>query len=142
MRNLLISAASAALVMLLSVAQTGCKGGEAADLTKGIDAAALTEAKTIFTQRCAVCHGMGGQGDGVGAAALNPKPRNYTDKTWQSSVKDADIEKIIVGGGATVGKSPLMPPNPDLSAKPAVVQGLRAIVRSFGVGKPLVGAAK
>lgn len=86
----------------------------------------------VFASRCSVCHGTSGHGDGVGAAALNPKPRNYTDKEWQKTVTDEDLKKVIVQGGAAVGKSAAMPPNPDLASKPQVVDELVAIVRGFG----------
>ena len=92
---------------------------------------AVAQADTIFSQRCSVCHGMSGKGDGVGAAALNPKPRNYTDAAWQASVTDEQIGKTIVEGGAAMGKSPLMAPNADLKDKPDVVKALVAKVRSF-----------
>lgn len=89
------------------------------------------EARTLFKTRCVVCHGEEGKGDGPGAAALNPKPRDYTDATWQGSVTDEQIHKTIVFGGAAVGKSPNMPGNPDLESKPAVVDELVKRVRSF-----------
>lgn len=92
----------------------------------------MAAAKTIYDSRCGACHGLTGKGDGAGAAALNPKPRNYTDKAWQSSVTDEQIRKTIVYGGAAVGKSPVMPGSPDLDSKPEVVDGLVAIVRGFG----------
>src|SRR5437870_4393802 len=60
-------------------------GGAAA---QGATAGAAQEAKDIFAQRCTLCHGADGKGDGPTAAALNPKPRNYTDATWQASVTD------------------------------------------------------
>ena len=101
-------------------------GGDAAD--------PKAEAKKIFSERCAVCHGAEGKGDGVGAAALDPKPRNYTDPEWQKTVTDEQLRDIIVKGGAGVGKSPLMPPNPDLADKPEVVNGLVELIRSFGKG--------
>ena len=97
-----------------------------------IPAAATEEAEKIFNTRCVLCHGAGGKGDGQAAAALNPKPRNYTDKAWQATVGDEEIEKAILGGGTAVGKSNLMPPNPDLATKPDVIRALRAKVRSFG----------
>ncbi len=90
------------------------------------------EAKSIYDARCTTCHGPGGKGDGAAAAALNPKPRDLTSDEWQKSVTDEHIEKIILSGGPAVGMSPLMPPNPDLNAKPGVVDGLRQIVRGFG----------
>lgn len=98
---------------------------------KSEPAAIPAESEEIFTQRCATCHGADGTGSGPVAANLNPKPRNYTDAQWQGSVTDDDLRKVIVKGGAAVGKSPLMPPNPDLDAKPAVVDGLVAKIRSF-----------
>lgn len=89
------------------------------------------EARQIFTGRCSVCHGATGTGDGAGAAALNPRPRNFHDGAWQASVTDAHIENIIRVGGAAVGKSAAMPPNPDLVAKPEVVAALRTMIRGF-----------
>jgi mono/diheme cytochrome c family protein len=93
---------------------------------------AAQEARTTFDTVCSTCHGPGGTGDGIGAANLNPKPRNYTDKAWQASVTDDQIKQIILGGGASVGKSPMMPPQPQLKDKPRVIDELVKIVRSFG----------
>ena len=89
-------------------------------------------AKKIFDERCSACHGLNGKGDGAAAAALNPKPRNYTDKAWQASITDEQIKKTIVFGGIAVGKSANMPSSPDLDAKPEVVEGLVKIIREFG----------
>ena len=91
----------------------------------------VTTAKDIFRSRCSVCHGPGGVGDGPGSAALNPKPRNFTDAAWQGSVDDDHIRTIIVKGGPAVGKSPGMAANPDLEQKPDVVNELVKIVRAF-----------
>ena len=93
-------------------------------------AAATAKAQEIFASRCSVCHGPQGKGDGPASAGLTPKPRNFGDPTWQAAIDDAYLEKIIKYGGAGVGKSPAMPGNPDLT-DPAVVQALRAVVRSF-----------
>jgi mono/diheme cytochrome c family protein len=94
--------------------------------------AAAQEARNTFNSLCSTCHGQSGTGDGPGAAALNPKPRNYTDKAWQASVTDDQIRQIILGGGASVGKSPMMPASPQFKDKPFVVDELVKIVRSFG----------
>jgi mono/diheme cytochrome c family protein len=89
------------------------------------------QAGQIFATRCATCHGPEGRGDGPGAAGLDPKPRNYHDATWQASVRDEHLAKIIVQGGGAVGRSPLMPPNPDLVGKPDVVAALVKQIRSL-----------
>jgi len=94
--------------------------------------APASAAKDIARVRCAMCHGESGQGNGPSAATLNPKPRDWTNKEWQKSTSDADIRSVIVGGGGSVGKSLLMPPNPDLKDKPAVVDELVKIVRGYG----------
>ena len=91
---------------------------------------AEADAEELFRTRCAQCHGESGKGNGPGAAALNPKPRNYTDPAWQAKVTDEDIKKTIVYGGAAVGKSPNMPANPDLDGKPEL-DGLVKVIRGF-----------
>lgn len=90
------------------------------------------DAKTTFATVCATCHGADGTGNGPASASLNPKPRNYTDAAWQASVTDDELRKIILLGGQAVGKSAMMPGNPQLKDKPEVVDGLVQIVRSFG----------
>ncbi len=89
----------------------------------------------LFRDTCAMCHGVGGKGDGQAAASLNPKPRDYTDPAWQASVTDDDIRKIIIGGGQAVGKSPMMPAQEQLKNRPEVVDALVRIVRGFGPKK-------
>jgi cytochrome c5 len=106
---------------------------QAAPVAQAPAAAAPKEtAQDVYNTRCVPCHGSQGVGDGVAAAALNPKPRNYTDAEWQKTVTDDQLKKAIVEGGAAVGKSATMPPNPDLAAKPEIVDGLVAIIRGFG----------
>jgi cytochrome c551/c552 len=90
------------------------------------------EAKHIAQVRCAMCHGTSGKGDGPSAATLNPKPRDLSSKDWQKSVSDAQIHSVILQGGVGIGKSPLMPPNPDLADQPQVVDELVKIIRGWG----------
>ncbi len=89
------------------------------------------EAKQIFSTRCAACHGTSGHGDGPGAQALDPKPRNFGVAAWQAAVTDEQLGKIIKEGGPAVGKSAGMPSNPDLSAKDDVILELVKLVRGF-----------
>jgi len=101
---------------------------------EAISEQAKQEAEQIFAQRCVTCHGADGAGTGPAAAALNPKPRDYSDEEWQKATSDEKIAKAIVKGGPAVGMSPLMPPNPDLEKKPEVVKALVAKIRSFADG--------
>ena len=52
----------------------------------------------IYTERCVLCHGASGKGDGAAAAALNPKPRNHTDGSYMNSRTDEDLLTVIRGG--------------------------------------------
>jgi mono/diheme cytochrome c family protein len=133
-----------AWALLVALVFSGCKGGSGASQSSAsqgsnatstqaqITPEARAKAKDIYANRCAACHGVDGKGDGPGAANLTPKPANFQDKSWQASVTDQDIEKAILYGGAAVGKSPMMPSNPDLDSDPAVVAALRALVREAG----------
>jgi cytochrome c len=69
----------------------------------------------IFQTRCFVCHGRDGRGSGPASQGLSQKPQDLTDPSWQRSVTDDQIKTVIRAGGAILGKSGAMPPNPDLS---------------------------
>jgi cytochrome c551/c552 len=90
------------------------------------------EARAYFQKKCVICHGSSGAGDGPAASALTPKPKKFSDASWQASVSDEALKKVIVGGGAAVGKSGVMPANPDLEDKPELVTELVRVVRGFG----------
>ncbi len=126
-------------VLVLTAACTKSQPAESKDAgvttttaaTQKAEPTAKVDAEELFKTRCAQCHGETGKGNGPGAAALNPKPRNYTDPAWQAKVTDDDIKKTIVYGGAAVGKSPNMPANPDLEDKPEELDGLVQVIRQF-----------
>jgi uncharacterized membrane protein len=88
-----------------------------------------------FNTVCSACHGLNGDAQTPTAAALNPKPRNFTDAEWQKATSDDAIRKIILEGGAALGKSAAMPANADLKDKPQVVDALLKTVRRFGGGQ-------
>lgn len=83
-------------------AQKAAAGGGAA--------VAEVPGKKTYETYCAACHGIDGKADGPSALAMNPKPRNLTDKEWQGKVVDAHIYKVIKEGGASVGLSATMAP--------------------------------
>lgn len=64
--------------------------------------------EAAYKMYCALCHGATGAGDGIGAAALNPKPRALNDKAYMETLTDEHIFKVIKEGGPSVGLSPMM----------------------------------
>ncbi len=60
----------------------------------------LEEGKEVFLQNCSSCHGEKGAGDGVAAASLNPKPRNYKApaKEWKNGPTEAGVLKTLNNG--------------------------------------------
>lgn len=85
----------------------------------------------LFAARCASCHGPAGDGDGPAAQGLNPRPRKLRDTAWLAGVSDEQLRRTITGGGAAVGKSALMPPQPDLLEHPKALSGLVDYVRGL-----------
>jgi mono/diheme cytochrome c family protein len=64
----------------------------------------------LYGLYCTACHGPTGAGDGPLAATLIPRPANHTDAVYLGSLSDEHLYRVIQGGGAAVGKSPLMAP--------------------------------
>jgi mono/diheme cytochrome c family protein len=93
-------------------------------------AADVAAGKAKFQQLCASCHGATGKGDGAAAAALNPKPRNFSDAAYMKARTDADLKNIIMNGGPAVGKSATMPPW-KASLKDADVDNIIAFIRTL-----------
>ncbi len=66
----------------------------------GGDVAAAGDAQgaAIYAQRCVLCHGAGGHGDGPASASLNPKPRNHTDGSYMNARTDAELLEVLHNG--------------------------------------------
>lgn len=52
----------------------------------------------VYAERCALCHGPEGKGDGTAAAGLNPKPRNHTDGSYMKTRTDEELLTVIRNG--------------------------------------------
>jgi mono/diheme cytochrome c family protein len=57
------------------------------------------QGKKVAEVNCAPCHGKSGKGDGVAAAALNPKPADWTSKKIQGESDGEIFWKITTGRG-------------------------------------------
>ena len=80
-------------------------------------AADVKAGQALFAQRCAMCHGEKGAGDGALAATMpeGQKPRNLTTGNNKYATDDAKLKEILQKGGAAVGLSVLMPAQADLN---------------------------
>ena len=58
----------------------------------------VDEGAKIYAERCSLCHGPNGKGDGPGGAALNPKPRDHTDGKYMNSRTDAELLAVLHNG--------------------------------------------
>lgn len=107
---------------ILVVTAAGMAGAQAkGDPAKG---------KAAYNQFCVSCHGPAGKGDGPAAAALNPKPKDLTNKGYVAGLKDDYFFKITKEGGTAVQKSPLMPPW-GASLKEDDIRNVIAYIRSL-----------
>lgn len=75
--------------------------------TPGLDLAALltsspsvlAHGKQLFDGSCAMCHGATGKGDGVAAAALTPRPRDFSKaQGWKVGYTMADLYTVLSEG--------------------------------------------
>ena len=55
---------------------------------------------SIFSSKCAICHGPRGDGRGPSAALLNIRPRDFTHPAfWQGDVERRIVEAVRSGKG-------------------------------------------
>jgi len=108
-RALVIAAAGAAFIVYGTPAMAQNPGPWVAPASASAkknpfagNAGAAAEGKKIFMMTCSPCHGTSGRGDGPAAAALNPKPANYTTKAISAESDGALFWKLSEGRGAMV----------------------------------------
>ena len=82
----------------------------------------MEQGKKVAQVNCVSCHGASGKGDGPAAAALNPKPADWTSKRVQEESDGELFWKISNGRGA-------MPPWKHLPENDrwAVIQYIRTL---------------
>lgn len=106
-----------ALLLQLNIAR--------AEDAPGVAAPASGEA--VYKRLCVTCHGPSGKGDGVAAAALNPKPK---DLSVAKAKGDDYLKKVISQGGAAAGLSATMPAW-SAALKPGELEALVAYIHTL-----------
>ncbi|MCP4319194.1 MAG: cytochrome c [Hyphomicrobiales bacterium] len=72
---------------------------------------AAADTQQVFEFYCTQCHGPGGKGDGPNVTKDFPvSPRNFTNAEEMNKLSDADMKNVIMDGGPSASKSPMMPP--------------------------------
>jgi mono/diheme cytochrome c family protein len=58
------------------------------------------EGQSVYQDKCAMCHGQDGKGNGPAAAAFNPAPADFTNPGfWQGNVRQKITATIENGHG-------------------------------------------
>ncbi len=95
-----------------------------------------SDPEKVFKFYCAQCHGLTGKGDGPNVTKDFPvSPRNFTNAKEMDKLSDADLKNVILDGGPSVSKSPMMPPwSKTLTAEQVdgLVKHLRGICKCKG----------
>jgi mono/diheme cytochrome c family protein len=58
----------------------------------------LERGRASFERNCSACHGDKGAGDGIAAAALNPRPRNFATERFKNGSRPAQIFETLKKG--------------------------------------------
>jgi mono/diheme cytochrome c family protein len=123
--------AAGALAGLLGVSGTSGQGAweaPAAEKAKKNPvpggAKAVEAGKKVAQVNCVLCHGESGKGNGPGAAALNPKPADWTSKKVQDESDGELFWKISNGRGPMPSWKHL--PEPDRWSVVYYIRSLKA----------------
>lgn len=120
----------AALLTLLAL--SGCDAGRDRPAAQAI---APAQARSLYLEKCAICHGEGGDGRGPRRGSLHVKPPDFRQPAWRSDATFASARTAISEGR----------PNTDMPAwrtlSDAEVAGLAEYVLGFATRAHDGGAA-
>lgn len=109
---------SRVLVFLAVILGSGC-GASSSDNSQSrkeqaasavrVQKSLVQRGKTVFSERCAVCHGEDAGGTGPMAQTIDtPKPADFRQNRYAGMPADS-IRRVIVRGGERTGRNPRMP---------------------------------
>jgi mono/diheme cytochrome c family protein len=68
-------------------------------MSRIVSADSYEKGKSLYEQKCQICHGLKGNGKGPAAAAFSSPPADFTaPKFWQQKDIDQTITRTIQGG--------------------------------------------
>ena len=82
----------------IAVALLAILGGMILGPAQGSGADEYQRGKALFNEKCQLCHGPKGEGNGPAAVAYNPKPANFTDPTFWKDNPEKKIAEAVKNG--------------------------------------------
>jgi mono/diheme cytochrome c family protein len=89
-------------------------------LLPGVSAAA--DGRSLYNDKCTLCHGIRGDGRGPAGAALSPKPTDFTDPSYWQKTNDKKITDAIKNGVSAM---------PAFDLKPEEIKAISSYMRTF-----------
>ncbi|MFW2389123.1 MAG: c-type cytochrome [Polyangiales bacterium] len=59
---------------------------------------ARARGRTMFQKKCALCHGVRADGNGVRSNALSGKPANFQSSDWRNNTSARDVFRALTEG--------------------------------------------
>lgn len=84
----------------------------------------LASSKALYRQNCAVCHGITGNGKGLGGRGLTPPPANFTDPEFWKNKTDSFLTHVISNG---IGEMPAW----SETLTPTQIRDILSYIRTF-----------
>lgn len=98
--------ATAALLMSLALSACSAEESEYArnygelevPLSRLSSDEARERGRELFRDKCALCHGKRGDGNGVRSSALSRRPPDFTNPGWRQSTTPREVFKLVSEG--------------------------------------------
>ncbi len=85
---------------ILAYAMAGVFMGTVLMGTAGAASSEYDKGKALYFNKCQICHGSHGDGNGPAGVSLTPQPRNFTDPNfWKGNVEEKITITVTNGFG-------------------------------------------